>query len=64
VVVYAFRQIKRREVNFLAHDLELTTIVFAFKKYKGIIYMELKNIFFYHKILKYLMSQEKLNIHQ
>ena len=64
MVVYAFRQIKRREVNVLAHDLELTIIVFAFKKYKGIIYMELKNIFFYHKILKYLMSQEKLNIHQ
>jgi hypothetical protein len=30
------RQIKRREVNFSAHDLELTTIAFALKNIKAL----------------------------
>jgi hypothetical protein len=36
VVVYAFRQIKRREVNFSAYDLELTIIIFVLKNIKAL----------------------------
>ena len=31
VVAYASRQLKPHEVNYLTHDLELATVVFALK---------------------------------
>lgn len=37
VIAYAFKKLKKHEMNYLTHDLEMAAIVFALK-FRGIIY--------------------------
>ncbi|XP_012482950.1 uncharacterized protein LOC105797538 [Gossypium raimondii] len=64
VVEYASHQLKTHEANFSTHDLELAAVVFALKIWRHYLYGEMCIIYMDHKILKYLLTQKKLNIRQ
>ena len=64
VVAYASRQMKPHEQNYLTHNLELATVVFALKIWRHYLHCEKCRIFTYHKSLKYLLTQKELNLRQ
>ena len=64
VVVYAPRQLKKHELNYPTHDLELAAIIFALKTWRHYLYGATGQIFTNHKSLKYLFTQKELNIRQ
>ncbi|KAI4321445.1 hypothetical protein MLD38_034825 [Melastoma candidum] len=64
VVAYASRQLKVHEQNYPTHDLELAAVVFALKIWRHYLYGETFEIFTDHKSLKYLFSQDELNMRQ
>ena len=64
VVAYASRQLKSHEKNYPTHDLELAAIVFALKIWRHYLYGEKCFIYTDHKSLKYLPSQQELNLRQ
>ena len=64
VVAYASRQLKPHEKNYPTHDLELVAIVFALKIWRRYLYGEKCFIYTDHKSLKYLPSQQELNLRQ
>ena len=51
VICYAFRQSKDYEKNYLTHDLELATIVFALKMWRHYLYGVHCDIYTDHKNL-------------
>ena len=55
-VAYASRQLKVHERNYLTHDLELATIIFALKIWRHYLYGAQFRVFSGHKILKYLFD--------
>ena len=52
------------EKNYLMHDLELATIVFALKTWRHYLYGPQFQVFTDHKSLKYLFDQKELNTRQ
>ncbi|KAM1670701.1 hypothetical protein ACFX2K_044640 [Malus domestica] len=64
VIAYALRQLKPHEMNYPTHDLELAAIVFALKIWRHYLYGEKCKIFTNHKSLKYIFTQNELNIRQ
>jgi hypothetical protein len=64
VVAYASRQLKSYELNYPTRDLELATVVFALKIWRHYFYGEKCEIFTDHKSLKYLFTQNELNLRQ
>ena len=64
VVAYASRQLKPYERNYPTHDLELATVIFALKIWRHFLFGETCEIFTDHKSLKYLFSQNELNMRQ
>ena len=64
VVAYASRQLNPHERNYPTHDLELAAIVFALKIWRHYLYGEKCFIYTDHKSLKYLPSQQELNLRQ
>ena len=64
VVVYASRQLKKHELNYPTHDLELAAIIFALKTWRHYLYGVTCQIFTDHKCLKYLFTQKELNLRQ
>ena len=64
VIAYASRQLKKHEVNYPTHDLELTTVVFALRIWRHYLYGVPCRIFTDHKSLQYLFSQKDLNMRQ
>jgi len=56
VIAYASRQLKNHELNYLTHDLELATVVFALKIWRHYLYEEKCEIYTDHKSLKYLFT--------
>ena len=52
VIAYACRQLRKHEVNYPTHDLELAAVVHALKIWR------------HHKNLKYIFTQPKLNMRQ
>lgn len=64
VIAYASRQLKKHEVNYPTHDLELAAVVFALKIWRHYLYGEKIEIYTDHKSLKYLFSQKELNMRQ
>ncbi|PON33744.1 hypothetical protein PanWU01x14_350160, partial [Parasponia andersonii] len=63
-VAYASRQLKPHERNYPTHVLELTAIIFALKIWRCYLYGVKFKIFSYHKSLKYLFTQQDLNLRQ
>ncbi|KAJ4718964.1 Retrotransposon protein, putative, Ty3-gypsy subclass [Melia azedarach] len=64
VIAYASRQLKKHELNYPTHDLELAAIVFALKIWRHYLYGTTCEIYTDHKSLKYLFTQKELNLRQ
>ena len=64
VITYASRQLKKHEVNYPTHDLELVAVVFALRIWRHYLYGVPCRIFTDHKSLQYLFSQKDLNMRQ
>ncbi|CAL2229315.1 unnamed protein product [Prunus armeniaca] len=64
VIAYASRQLKKHELNYPVHDLELAAVIFALKIWRHYFYGETCRIFTDHKSLKYLFTQKELNLRQ
>ncbi|XP_020981421.1 uncharacterized protein LOC110272965 [Arachis duranensis] len=57
VVAYASRQLRPHEMNYLNHDLELATVVFALMIWRHYLHSIKFQVFSDHKSLKYLESK-------
>jgi hypothetical protein len=64
VIAYASRQLRKHEVNYPTHDLELAVVVHALKIWRHYLLGNVCNIFMDHKSLKYIFTQSKLNMRQ
>ena len=64
VMAYASRQLKKHELNYPTHDLELVAVIFALKTWRHHLYGATCRIFTDHKSLKYLFTQKELNLRQ
>jgi hypothetical protein len=64
VITYASRQLRKHEVNYLTHDLELVAVVHALKIWRHYLLGNVCHIYTDHKSLKYIFNQLKLNMRQ
>jgi hypothetical protein len=64
VIAYASRQLRKHEVNYPTHDLELAAVVHALKIWRHYLLGNVCNIFTDHKSLKYIFTQPELNMRQ
>jgi len=64
VNAYTSRQLKKHEMNYPTHDLELATLVFALKIWRHYLCGEKVEIYTDHKSLKYIFFQKELNMRQ
>ena len=62
VVAYASRQLKKHEVNYPTHDLELAAVVFTLMLWRHYLYGARFKIFTDHHSLKYIFTQRDLNL--
>ena len=62
VISYGSRQLKPHELNYLTHDLELATVVYASKQWRHFLYGEKCELYMDHKSLKYFFTQKELNM--
>jgi hypothetical protein len=62
VIAYASRQLRRHELNYPTHDLELATVVHALKIWRHYLFGQRCDIYTDHKSLKYIFTQSKLNM--
>ena len=63
-MAYGSRQLKNHEQNYPTHDMELAAVVFALKIWCHYLYGEQFEVFSYHKSLKYIFTQQDLNMRQ
>ena len=64
MIAYASRQLKKHEVNYPTHDLELAAVVHALKIWKHYLSGNKVHIYTDHKSLKYIFTQFELNMRQ
>ncbi|CAG7885533.1 unnamed protein product [Brassica rapa] len=64
IISYASRQLRKHEVNYPTHDLEMAAVVFALRIWQSYLYGEKILVFTDHKSLKYLFTQPDLNLRQ
>ena len=64
VVAYASRQLKKHELNYSTHDLELAAVIFSLKTWRHYLYGATCQIFTDHQSLKYLFTQKELSLRQ
>jgi hypothetical protein len=64
VIAYTSRQLRKHEVNYPMHDLELIAVVHALKVWQHYLLGNVCNIYTDHKSLKYIFTQPKLNMCQ
>ena len=64
VIAYALRQLKKHELNYPTHDLELATVVHALKIWRYYLLGNKVHIYMDHKSLKYILTQYELNMRQ
>ena len=64
LIAYASRQLKKHEVNYPTHDLELAVVVFTLKIWRHYLYGVPCRIFTDHKSLQYIFTQKELNLRQ
>ena len=64
VIAYASRQLRRHELNYPTHDLEMAAMIFALKIWRHYLYGEKCEIYTDHKSLQYIQHQRDLNLRQ
>ena len=64
VVAYASRQLRKHELNYPTHDLELVAVVHALKIWRHYLIGHKSDIYTDHKSLKYIFTQMDLNMRQ
>ncbi|GJU35012.1 putative reverse transcriptase domain-containing protein [Tanacetum coccineum] len=64
VIAYASRKLKVHEKNYITHDLELGSVVFALKIWRNYLYGTRCTVFTDHKILQHILDQKELNMRQ
>jgi hypothetical protein len=64
VVAYASQQLRKHEVNYPTHDLELAAVVHALKIWRHYLMGKLCELYTDHKSLKYIFTQSNLNLRQ
>jgi hypothetical protein len=64
VIAYASCQLRKHEINYPTHDLELAAVVHALKFWRYYLLGNVCNIFTGHKSLKYIFTQPELNMRQ
>ena len=64
VVAYGSRKLKNHEQNYPTHDIELAAVVFALNIWHHYLYGEQFEVFSDHKSLKYIFTQQDLNMRQ
>ncbi|WVZ49174.1 hypothetical protein U9M48_000551 [Paspalum notatum var. saurae] len=64
VIAYASRQLRKHELNYPTHDLELAAVVHALKIWRHYLYGQRCEIYIDHKSLKYIFAQNELNMRQ
>ncbi|WVZ63922.1 hypothetical protein U9M48_013514 [Paspalum notatum var. saurae] len=64
VIAYASSQLRKHEVNYPTHDLELLAVVYALKKWRHYLLGNTCHIYTDHKSLKYIFAQPELNMRQ
>jgi ribonuclease HI len=60
VIAYALRQLRKHEVNYLTHDMELAAVVHALKIWRHM--GKRCELYTDHKSLKYIFTQSNLNL--
>jgi hypothetical protein len=64
VVAYTSRQLRKHEVNYPTHDLELAAVVHALKIWRHYLMRKRCELYTDHKSLKYIFTQWNLNLRQ
>jgi ribonuclease HI len=64
VIAYASRQLRKHEVNYPTHDLELAAVIHALKIWRHYILGHKCDIYTDHKSLKYIFTYNDLNLKQ
>jgi hypothetical protein len=64
VVAYASRQLRKHELNYPTHDLQLAAVVHALKIWRHYLIGHKCDIYTDHKSLKYIFTQSELNLRQ
>jgi ribonuclease HI len=64
VIAYASRQLRKHELNYPTHDLELAAVVHALKICRHYIMGTKCQFYTDHKSLKYIFTQKGLNLRQ
>ena len=62
VIAYASRQLRKHELNYPTHDLELAAVVHALKIWRHYIMGTKCQIYTDHKSLRYIFTQKDLNL--
>jgi hypothetical protein len=62
VIAYASRQLRKHELNYPTHDLELAAVVHALKIWRHYIMGTKCQVYTDHKSLKYIVTQKDLNL--
>ncbi|WVZ85241.1 hypothetical protein U9M48_032188 [Paspalum notatum var. saurae] len=64
VIAYASCQLRKHEVNYPTHDLELFAVVYVLIKWRHYLLGNTCHIYTDHKSLKYIFTQPELNMRQ
>ncbi|WVZ81092.1 hypothetical protein U9M48_028511 [Paspalum notatum var. saurae] len=64
VIAYASSQLRKHEVNYATHDLELPAVVYTLKKWRHYLLGNTCLDYTDHKSLKYIFTQPELNMRQ
>jgi hypothetical protein len=64
MVAYHSRQLRKHEVNYPTHDLELAAVVHALKIWRHYLMGKRCELYMDHKSLKYIFTQLNLNLRQ
>ncbi|WVZ52113.1 hypothetical protein U9M48_003203 [Paspalum notatum var. saurae] len=64
VIAYASCQLRKHEVNYPTHDLELLAVVYALKKWRHYLLGNTCHIYTDHKSTKYIFTRRELNMRQ
>ena len=58
VIAYASRQLRKHEVNYPTHDLELAAVVHALEIWRHYLFGNVCHIYTDHKSLKYIFTNQ------